>query len=68
MRVSQLTADAEALCSLVGMKKTGSKASRPSFACNITGTDMKTKFNLDGLVMWTKESHEADCRRIGNTH
>lgn len=64
VRFKRITADAEALCSLLKMKKTGSKTKRPCWACNISGDRMKFDFDVGSLVMRTFESHEADCVRI----
>ena len=59
-----MTADAEALCELLKMKKTGSKTKRPCWACNVSCADMKTKFDVEGLNIRTVASTEDDCRRI----
>ena len=68
VRFKRITADAEALCSLLKVKKTGSKTKRPCLACNITGDRMRLDFDVDSLVLRTVQSHEEDCTRIRAVH
>lgn len=55
VKLVQLTADAEALASVLKMKRTGSRTTRPCWACDISSEDMKWTFDVGNVTLRTKQ-------------
>lgn len=64
IKLQHVTADAEAMCSLLKLKMTGAKTKKPCWGCHIHHDDLPWVLDVQSMEQRTLEDHEEKCQKV----